>query len=150
MSNTQAGKDSKAKIRRAYNALIKTLQLEAICLHTGKVSFASKFPPPPGEVLPLDLERSAEYKSTEKGFTVKHTYKLDIKRGESGKRYARIECSFIVEYRSEKPMTDELFKIFEKVNLPLNTWPYFREFVQNSTVRMGLPPLVLPVFQVSR
>ncbi|TKJ41336.1 hypothetical protein CEE36_08450 [candidate division TA06 bacterium B3_TA06] len=150
MSNTQAGKDSEAKIRKAYNELIKTLQLETVRLHTGKAAFVAKFPPSPGEDLPLSLERSAEYKPTEKGFTVRHTYKLGVVKGESGKHYARIECSFIVEYRSEKPMTDELFEIFEKVNLPLNTWPYFREFVQNSTVRMGLPPLVLPVFQVFR
>ena len=150
MSNNQARKDFEAKVRKTYNELIKTLQLEAIRLQAGKASFAAKFPPPPGEDLPLLFERSAEYKSTEKGFTVRHTYKLDIKRGEPGKRYAQIECSFIVEYRSGKPMTDELFEIFEKVNLPLNTWPYFREFVQNSTVRMGLPPLVLPVFQVFR
>ncbi|HTW92419.1 MAG TPA: hypothetical protein VMH22_12020 [bacterium] len=57
----------------------------------------------------------------------------------------RISCTFEVVYRVAKPMTKDYFQIFCTNNLPLNTWPYFREYVQSTVVRMGLPPLVLPV-----
>jgi len=56
-----------------------------------------------------------------------------------------IECEFDVVYRVSKPMTDAYFEIFKKTSLPLNTWPYWREFVHSSFARMGLPPFILPV-----
>ncbi|MBL0171693.1 MAG: hypothetical protein IPP90_13395 [Gemmatimonadaceae bacterium] len=46
-------------------------------------------------------------------------------------------------------MTDAIFAEFERVNLPLNTWPYFREFLQSTLVRAGWPPFVLPAFKVA-
>lgn len=138
------------EIRKAYNELITHIQLSDIRLHTGRVSFAAKFPNPPGPELKFTMEDTAEYKTYKWGFRTRHRYDLTIKQGESEKVYVKISCMFVTDYRSEKKMTDELFDIFKKVNLPLNTWPYFREFVQSSTVRIGLPPLVLPVFQVLR
>lgn len=58
-----------------------------------------------------------------------------------------IECEFDVVYRVSKPMTDAYFEIFKKTSLPLNTWPYWREFVHSSFGRMGLPPFILPVLR---
>jgi len=136
--------------RQAYNELIANIQLRDIRLHTGRVSFAAKFPDTPGPELRFAMEDAAEYKIYDWGFRARHRYDLTIKQGESEKVYVKISCTFVTDYRSEQPITDELFDIFKKVNLPLNTWPYFREFVQSSTVRIGLPPLVLPVFQVLR
>jgi preprotein translocase subunit SecB len=37
---------------------------------------------------------------------------------------------------------------FAKVNGVFNAWPYFREIVQTATLRMELPPVILPVFRV--
>ncbi len=56
----------------------------------------------------------------------------------------RIVCEFEVELVSEGEISEEFLEIFAKVNLHMNTWPYFREFVQNMLQRMGLPPLTLP------
>jgi hypothetical protein len=39
---------------------------------------------------------------------------------------------------------------FAKVNGIYNVWPYFRELVQSMGSRLGLPPVVLPVFRVPR
>jgi hypothetical protein len=44
-------------------------------------------------------------------------------------------------------MTDEMFGVFSKTSLPLNTWPYFREFANSIMTRMGLPGVVLPVLK---
>lgn len=36
---------------------------------------------------------------------------------------------------------------FAKLNGIFNAWPYWREFVQSTTGRFGVPPMVVPVFQ---
>lgn len=41
-----------------------------------------------------------------------------------------------------------LFNAFAHLNGMYNAWPYLRELVQNTTSRMTLPPVVLPVFRV--
>jgi preprotein translocase subunit SecB len=44
-------------------------------------------------------------------------------------------------------LTEAHLDAFAKTNAVFNAWPYWREFVQSTTVRMGLPPLVTPVFR---
>lgn len=44
--------------------------------------------------------------------------------------------------------TDEIYKSFGETNGIFNAWPYWREYVQTATVRMGLPALTIPVFRV--
>jgi preprotein translocase subunit SecB len=40
-------------------------------------------------------------------------------------------------------------RAFAELNGVFNAWPYWREYVQSMTTRMGLPPLVVPVFRLS-
>jgi hypothetical protein len=42
-------------------------------------------------------------------------------------------------------LTDQHFEAFGKINGIHNAWPYWREYVQSTTVRLGLSPLTLPV-----
>jgi|SRR5580693_267073 hypothetical protein len=37
---------------------------------------------------------------------------------------------------------------FAKFNGVYNAWPYFREYVQTTTQRMNLPPVIMPVFRI--
>ena len=59
----------------------------------------------------------------------------------------KISCSFNVKFSSEAPLSDDFLKIFSQVNLHVNTWLYFREFVQNTAQRMCLPPITLPLLK---
>ncbi|MBN2053445.1 hypothetical protein JW905_00900 [bacterium] len=43
---------------------------------------------------------------------------------------------------------DSVWDVFSALNIPLNAWPYLREYVQNVTQRLGIPPLTLPLYQV--
>lgn len=38
---------------------------------------------------------------------------------------------------------------FASVNAVFNAWPYFREIVQSMLVRMGLPPVPIPLFRIT-
>ena len=62
-----------------------------------------------------------------------------------------INASFLLSYDFNDEFDnypDEAFKKFAETNGVFNAWPYWREFVQNATVRMGLPSLTIPVFRI--
>lgn len=61
----------------------------------------------------------------------------------------RIEALFVVDYSvpSLGGLKKQNFDAFGQMNGVYNVWPYWREFVQSMTVRMGLPPLTVPVFR---
>lgn len=44
-------------------------------------------------------------------------------------------------------LDDRNLAAFAQTNGIYNAWPYWREFVQSTTVRMGLPPVTAPVFR---
>jgi len=96
------------------------------------------------------------------GFKVTHRFDAETKhigvlvlflvcgRPESGEGETdifRIESSFSLDYRmsGDEPAGVEEVAAFAKVNGIYNAWPYWREYVQSTASRMGLPPLVLPV-----
>lgn len=45
--------------------------------------------------------------------------------------------------------TDEELTAFAETNATLNAWPYLREAIQSTSVRMGMPPILLPLFRLS-
>jgi preprotein translocase subunit SecB len=55
-----------------------------------------------------------------------------------------ITAKFIAIYESKIEFDDEIFDVFSSTNLMLNLWPYYRELFQSMTLRMGLPPYILP------
>ncbi len=73
---------------------------------------------------------------------------LEVGSDNSTERFASISVTFEVHYRTKKPITDEIFEIFRVLNLGMNLWPYVREFVQSTTLKMGLPGLVLPAAKI--
>lgn len=42
---------------------------------------------------------------------------------------------------------DADFEPFVEHNVPFNAWPFFRELVQNISIRMNIPPIVLPLMK---
>lgn len=61
-----------------------------------------------------------------------------------------IDGTFLVVYGlpdSGAFSSDEI-DAFGRVNGTYNVWPYWREYVQSVTTRMGLPPLALPLLTV--
>jgi hypothetical protein len=64
--------------------------------------------------------------------------------------FVRIDARFALTYSigSQDGLTDENYYAFGQRNGVYNAWPYWREFVQSTTVRMGLPPLTLPVYRI--
>ena len=66
-----------------------------------------------------------------------------------GEPYFSVGVTFEVTYRVPsgfKPTKAALAR-FAETNGVFNAWPYCREFIQSTTARMGIPPLVLPLFR---
>jgi hypothetical protein len=81
----------------------------------------------------------------EDGFVAFHAYDVAIKVTDS--KVANISVTFGLEFISEQAMSEELFTVFQDVNLPVNTWPYLRSFLADGLGRMGWRPLTLPAFK---
>jgi hypothetical protein len=70
---------------------------------------------------------------------------------ESGKPIINIDASFLLTYKVKDfdGLTKRGFGAFGDINGIYNAWPYWREFVQNTIGRMGLPTLTIPVFRIA-
>lgn len=79
-------------------------------------------------------------------------FMLVVKRHEGSPEelLVRIEARFALTYTlaSQENLSEENYEAFGQRNGVYNAWPYWREFVQSTTVRMGLPALTLPVYRV--
>jgi len=64
----------------------------------------------------------------------------------------RVVAVFCMKYSlsSTKGLEKENYDAFAELNGVFNAWPYWREYVQSVTVRMGLPPLMVPVYRPVR
>ena len=61
-----------------------------------------------------------------------------------------IDCRFGLEYGAPGAGDFEAANLeaFANTNGVFNAWPYWRELVQNTAARMGVPGIVLPVFRL--
>ena len=66
------------------------------------------------------------------------------------KPFAVIKAVFLLVYQADSLLgiTKNSVDLFGQTNGIYNAWPYWREYVQNTIVRMGLPPLTIPVFRL--
>jgi preprotein translocase subunit SecB len=94
----------------------------------------------------VQVDGTAGYSNLPGKVAVSHRYDVRLDDVENEKRVLfRISVEFVVLYKSNLPMTDEVFGIFSETNLPLNTWPYLREFVASTVSRFTWTPFTLPV-----
>ncbi len=73
--------------------------------------------------------------------------------GKRPNQVIHIKADFVLRYllggAEESSLPEEAIDRFARINGVYNAWPYWREFVQNCTMRTELPPLTLPVLNIS-
>ncbi|OPL16345.1 MAG: hypothetical protein AVO38_08325 [delta proteobacterium ML8_D] len=127
---------------KEYKKILKTVDLQSIAIEACSVKFNKKTY---DTRLVININSETSYENLENGSAiVKERYKLIARVHKERKQALNISCTFRLDFSCDKPLSDDFFEIFKTYNLPLNTWPYFREFVQNMTQRMNIPPLTLP------
>ena len=99
----------------------------------------------------FDLNSRVSYDNWEGGLDIQHTYELTISAMlgdpislDFGEAEFTIEATYEVELETGISMTDALMQPFTALNLPVYTWPYFRELVSSMMGRMGWQSYTLP------
>lgn len=129
---------------RTYSVTLEKLELKEIYLESSSVSH-NREQILKQKNLKVAVKDKASYVQHDNKLKVTHKYDLNVKTPEMGKGAAlKISISFVLTFHTEVTINKDFFDVFQEINLPLNSWPYFREFVQNITQRMNIPPLTLP------
>jgi len=129
-----------------YSAFIKQIEIADLRLVSARIKNAGFVECPPEAE--IGIKTNARYENGEEEFTVFHRYNVRVKDTETQREAAKLSVEFAVTYSSKLPLTDEIFGIFKELNLPVNTWPYLREFVHDNFGRMNWPPLIAPTFKI--
>jgi hypothetical protein len=85
------------------------------------------------------------------GIAVDAHYALTALQSQATEPVVEIKTTLEVTYACSEADTFPLEAIqeFGQANGVFNTWPYWREYVQSSIARMGLPTLIVPVFRLA-
>lgn len=129
-----------------YAAFIGQIELIDLWLQSSNVE--NRYGPERPDQAGLGISTESRFEPFEdgfRGFDAYHRYQVRVER--DGDILAEVEATFGVRFRSDQPMTPDIFDVFAEVNLPVNTWPYFREFLSTTMGRMGWTPFTLPAFK---
>jgi hypothetical protein len=130
--------------REEYAAFISQIELGSIWLVDATIQNHAG-PDSPREAS-LQVEHDPFYSSIDSGFRAFSPYKVSV-RSEDDTLLSEIVVTFAADFESPAPVTDSLFALFGPINLPLNTWPYLREFVSTTFSRMNWHPFTMPALK---
>jgi hypothetical protein len=85
-------------------------------------------------------------------FYVLASFELQVVANGQETPIVTMEATFELKYSLPadfESVTQEELAAFAEVNAIFNAWPYWREYIQSTFVRMNLPPVALPVFRLS-
>ncbi len=128
---------------KKYRSILDGLELKNILISELKASVKHELL---SEGLTISIKDFAEYENRDGEVLVKTTYRLMARNAEK-KIALKMEATFIVIFSSKNEISDEFFDVYKNISLPLNIWPFFREFVNATTARMNIPPITLPLLK---
>lgn len=126
-----------------YNNFISQIELHSIWLSSARIENRHGHEKP--ERATVQVKSKASWEPVVGGFKVLHTYNVVITKDTEAA--AEVKVTFGLLFNSDQAMTDDIFRIFRDVNLPVNTWPYLRSFLADVLGRMGWAPFTLPTFK---
>lgn len=66
--------------------------------------------------------------------------------------YVEIESEFCAQYRLHEGADEEelrpALEEFGRYNVSYHVWPYWREYVQSVCLRIGIPPIPVPMYRI--
>jgi hypothetical protein len=130
-----------------YNAFIAGLELVQIRLAAAHIDAPN--PPERRPVAPVLNVDDATYRNGDDHFVVRQTLAFTGTYEGEDEPALRVRVTFEVRYTADERMTDPLFSEFRSRNLPVNTWPYLREYLQSTLGRTGWPVLTLPAYKTA-
>ncbi|MCX5644598.1 MAG: hypothetical protein NTZ17_07915 [Phycisphaerae bacterium] len=113
---------------------------------------------PPGGSKTFDIKQAFRFELNDEQNALGVSIQFVLNATDEGKEqkkentFLSIGATFVLWYSidSKEGLDDKALGSFATLNGTYNAWPYWREFVQSVTSRMGLPPLTIPVFRLPR
>ena len=142
----KAKKSRKGKIEpKRYGEILRGIELHDIFLKSCSAEIKrEKLEKTKG--LKVSIKDKVDKHQSDNKVVVTHKFFLNAKPSEEEKDFViKISVAFCLVYTSSSPLEDDFFDVFKEMSLPVNSWPYFREFIQSMTQRMNIPPLTLPL-----
>ncbi|MFC2020599.1 hypothetical protein ACFLU1_02220 [Chloroflexota bacterium] len=147
MSNIKGTIDTAkvSKVPEGYNDFISQVDMVTINVLSADMKQSGCDELPEKYRIGIKMKARFENNEEESKFDIIQTYALTMRDIKQKKNVAKLSVTFCVVYSSDIPMTEKYMDVFVNTNLPLNTWPYFREFSHNNLARMGFIDVVAPV-----
>ncbi len=128
----------------AYVAFVGQIELRAIWLEASRVT-NHRGPKTPELGAAINITSNEQWEAVASGFRVHHRTTIELEA--LGTLLAEVEVTLGLDFESKEPMSDALFEVFKVVNLPLNTWPFVREYLSTTMGRMNWMPFTLPALK---
>jgi hypothetical protein len=133
------------------NEIIAAVELQSVRLVEAAAKTTIRTPSEAGSVA-MSVEWDAKLSGrTHDGFYVTAVMEARVAPKATPKAPAMsIRAVFELKYSLTPDVTasDDQLNKFSRINGVFNAWPYGREFIQNTSTRMNLPPVVVPVFRL--
>ena len=126
---------------KEYSDILEKLELRGISIDDLEASVDRKAISNAKE-LPVEIAESSSYE-VDNNFIVHAELRAVCKLGRD--ECFRIKAVYSLVFDANAVICDDFFEIFRVLNLPLTIWPFFRELVNSTTSRMGIPALTLPL-----
>ena len=134
---------SKQYSKELENIKIKDLRF----LEVSSKIFLENFAPEESKVgIKTSLKNKVEIQKSDdlKIFAGLDNYELEGTVSE--KKIVEIKLKVMIVFESKKNVDEKFLQTFEKNSLKIFIYPYIRQIIQDLTTKMGLPPLILPIW----
>lgn len=142
-------KKTKLSFQKLYVDFVSSLRIRNVRLTNSSCESLAR------TVKPSDTKVDVDYKSryvvlddSTGDFEVLAVLRLDFSDIQSGETRGHIEVGLAVHYSSDVAITEQIFNEFDNSSVPVNVWPYMREYVHQTLLRMGWPPFILPPYRI--
>lgn len=127
-----------------YRNILESLELDTLYLTELNSKFREEYV---SSNLRLDIDEKHTFQQENSILKVFYFYKLFAKDESKEDSAIFMQAKYTVRYSISKDVliTKDFMKVFSDLTLEMLLWTYFRELVNNTVYRMGMPPLVLPL-----
>jgi hypothetical protein len=125
-----------------YRIILESLELTSIALIESSTKLKEENI---SKSLALEIDEKSLFNQNGNTLDISYVYKLSAKGNDIPDPAISINAKYSIKYKISKEVTitKDFMKIFTDLTVSMLIWTYFREYVNNTVYRMGMPPLVL-------
>lgn len=135
-----------------YRRILDGLELKKLYVKgfAGQINLDVTPIPKATKVVLVNISSTADFThKPENQVEIESKWDVVAKDKRSKSEFLNVSVTYCLVLHSKERFTKNFFEFYEKTSLPLDVWPFVREFLNSMTARMNIPPLNLPLFKVT-